>query len=195
VPLLALALIVLVPLAVIALMPLILVVRYRVGTARRLARPWVASLNVMGMAASAVFFLVVAAMTGIWVATAPAAALAGMAVGGLLGAIGLRASRWEATPRSLHYTPNRWLVLAITLVVTARLIYGFWRAWMTLRADGDDTAIFAAFGVAGSLGAAAIVLGYYLVYGIGVRRRISRWQRAQREAARPPSPVQPSSIR
>jgi len=33
------------------------------------------------------------------------------------------------------------------------------------------------FGVAGSLGAGAAVIGYYLVYGIGLRYRIRVWQR------------------
>lgn len=53
----------LLPVVVIALMPLILLQRYRVGTARRLARPWMASLNLGAMLLSAVFFLTGAALT------------------------------------------------------------------------------------------------------------------------------------
>jgi hypothetical protein len=76
----------------------------------------------------------------------------------------------------LHYTPNRWLVLAITLVVTARVLYGFWRAWESWRAGLSEGSWFVAAGVAGSMAAGAVVLGYYLVYWIGVRRRLRRVQ-------------------
>jgi hypothetical protein len=176
VPLLALALLLL-PLMAIALMPLMLIQRYRAGTARRLARPWVATLNVAAMIFSVSFFLVASAVTTAWIPNAFSSALLGLALGCVLGVIGLWLSRWEATPRALHYTPNRWLVLAITLVVTARVLYGFWRGWASLRSGADETSLVAAFGVAGSLAAGATVLGYYLAYGIGVRRRISTWQK------------------
>ena len=55
-PLLLLLLLVL-PLLLVALMPLILIQRYRMGSARRLARPWVATLNVALTALSVVLFL------------------------------------------------------------------------------------------------------------------------------------------
>jgi hypothetical protein len=51
-----LILVVLLPLVLIVLMPVILIQRYRVGTARRMARPWMATLNVALMAFS-VFLL------------------------------------------------------------------------------------------------------------------------------------------
>jgi hypothetical protein len=158
-------------------MPLILLQRFRAGTARRLARPWVATLNLAAMVFSVTFFLIASAVTNAWVPSALVSALAGMGIGALLGVIGLWVSRWEATPRSLHYTPNRWLVLAITLVVSARIAYGFVRAWSTVSSSAGDVSWTTAFGVAGSLGAGAIVLGYYLAYAIGLRSRISRWQK------------------
>jgi hypothetical protein len=176
VPLLALALLLL-PLIAIALMPLMLIQRYRAGTVRRLARPWVATLNVAAMIFSASFFLVASAVTTAWVPNAFSSAVLGLAVGCVLGVIGLWISRWEATPRSLHYTPNRWLVLAVTLFVTVRVLYGFWRGWTAMRSPADEASFIAAFGVAGSLAAGATVLGYYLAYGIGLRRRISKWQK------------------
>jgi hypothetical protein len=126
---------------------------------------------------SAVFFLVAAALTSAWVPDAFTSAVAGMVLGCVLGVVGLWVSRWEATPRTLHYTPNRWLVLVITLVVTARVLYGFWRGWTSLQSGADETSFIAAFGVGGSLAAGATVLGYYLAYGIGLRRRISKWQK------------------
>lgn len=176
-PFLVLAFVLLLPLAVMAAMPLILIQRYRAGTARRLARPWFATLNVIVMVFSAAFFLIAAAVTNAWVPDAFMSAVTGMAVGSLLGVIGLWLSRWEATPRALHYTPNRWLVLVITLAVTARVLYGFWRGWMAVRGGVDEASFMTAFGVAGSLGVAAVVLGYYLAYGLGLRRRIRKWQK------------------
>ena len=164
-------------LALTALMPLSLVLRYRAGTARRLARGWVATINVLAVALSAALFLVVAAVTSAWVPGAFTHALAGLAGGCLLGLFGLWLSRWEAAPRSLHYTPNRWLVLTITLVVTSRLIYGFWRGWHAWRSTPDDTSWLAASGAAGSLAAGAVVLGYYLTFWTGVWHRLKQHRR------------------
>lgn len=177
VPLLALALLLLLPLAMIALMPVILLQRYRAGTARRLARPWVATLNVIAMMLSAAFFLAAAAVTNLWVPGAVVSAAAGMAVGIVLGGAGLLLTKWEPTAKTLHYTPNRWLVLVVTMVVTARVLYGFVRGWMTWQSAAGTGSFIEGFGVAGSLGAGAAVLGYYLAYGIGLRYRIRVWQR------------------
>jgi hypothetical protein len=177
VPLVALAFLLLLPLAVIALMPFILLQRYRTGTARRQARSWVATLNMIAMIFSAAFFLTAAAVTTVWVPGAVTAAAAGMAAGIVLGGAGLLLTKWEPTARALHYTPNRWLVLMVTMVVTARVLYGFVRGWMTWQAAAGSGSFIEGFGVAGSLGAGAAVLGYYLAYGIGLRYRIRMWQR------------------
>jgi hypothetical protein len=162
-------------LAIAILIPLSLVQRYRVGAARRPARGWVIALNLVTVALSTVIFLVVAAVTNTWVPDAFRYALLGLAAGSGLGLVGLGLTRWDPTPQTLHYTPNRWLVLAVTLVVTMRLLYGFWRGWEVWRVSPDDTSWVVATGVAGSLAAGAVVLGYYLVYWIGVRRRFRRY--------------------
>jgi hypothetical protein len=161
-------------LALVALMPLSLVQRYRVGTSRRRARGWLATINLAGVALSVVLFLAGAAVTSIWVSDAFAYTAGGLAAGCLLGALGLLLTRWESAPDSLHYTPNRWLVLGITLVVTARLAYGFWRGWQTWRAGIEGTSWVAVSGAAGSIAAGSVVLGYYLIYWMGVRRRLRR---------------------
>ena len=174
VPLLLLVL--LLPLALVALMPVVLVQRYRAGTARRLARPWIASLTLAAMSLSAVCFLLAAAVTTIWLPNALGASAAGLSVGYALGVLGLGLTRWEPTARTLHYTPNRWLVLAITLVVSARVLYGLSRWWRIAQTGVDDTSFVAAVGVPESLAAGAAVLGYYLAYTAGLRRRINRWR-------------------
>ena len=164
-------------LAAVVLMPLTLVQRYRVGTSRRLARGWLATLNAVGFVVSAGVLLVSAAFANIWLPHAFLYALGGLAFGCLLGWLGLAISRWEVTPASLHYTPNRWLVLILTLVVSSRLVYGVWRSWHAWHARVDDTSWIVASGATGSLSAGAVVLGYYLAYWIGLRRRFERHRR------------------
>jgi hypothetical protein len=165
---------VLLVLAVIALIPFSLVQRYRMGTSRQRARGWLASINLAGVASSSLLFLAGAAVTAVWVPQALTYTAAGLASGCVLGIIGLRLTRWEPGHGSLHYTPNRLLVLGMTVLVTARLIYGFWRAVHTWRAGVEGTSWFGAAGVAGSMAAGAVVLGYYLAYWAGVRRRLRR---------------------
>ena len=159
-------------------MPLSIVLRYRASTARRLARGWVAAINVVGLAISVALFLTTAAITSLWVPRAFSYSIAGLLGGCLLGLLGLLWARWETTPTSLHYTPHRGLVLAITLVVTARMGYGIWRglhAWQTTPADASW---LAASGAAGSLAAGAIVLGYYFSFWIGLWLRHKRHRQA-----------------
>jgi hypothetical protein len=175
VPLLLLLLVV--PLMVIALMPLILIQRYRMGTARRLVRPWVTTLNIALTALSAALFLVVAALTAIWIPHAFRGAAAGVLIGLGLGVVGLLLTRWEPAPATLHYTPNRWLVLVVTLMVSARVVYGVWRSWKAAEAGIYGTEMVLAFGIPESLGVGGAVIGYYVAYAWGVRRRFRVWQR------------------
>lgn len=172
-----LLLLLLLPLVLLALTPLMLVQRYRAGTARRLARPWVATFAVGAMLFSALFFLAGSVVTSLWVPNAFTGAATGVAIGCVLGAAGLLLTRWEPSPRTLHYTPNRWLVFVITFLVSARVLYGLWRSWAVVRAGAGDASAVAAFGVPESLAAGGIVIGYYLAYSAGLRWRIRRWQR------------------
>jgi hypothetical protein len=174
---------------VVLMLPLSLFLRYRAGTARRQARGWVAAINAAAVWLSATLLVAAAAVTSAWVPGALTYTLAGLGLGCLLGLFGLWSSRWEVTPRALHYTPNRWLILAIMLVVTSRLLYGFWRAWHTWRAAFDGTSWIASAGVAGSMAAGAVVLGYYLAYWTGLRRRILRHTRTWQVMPRGRSPI------
>lgn len=153
-------------------MPLLLVLRYRAGTMRRRGRRWAATLNVVSFVLSAALFLWVAAVTTLWVPKAFIYSLIGLTGGCLLGVLGLALTSWEKTPQALHFTPNRWLVLLLTLAVTTRLLYGLWRIWHAWRTAGPDSSWLAAAGVAGSMAVGAIVIGYYLTYSAGVRWRL-----------------------
>ena len=174
-PLIALAIVIV--LAFIALIPFSIVQRFRMGTARRQARRWVATLNLVAIAVSLALFLAGALITTQWIPGALTYTLMGLSVGAILGLIGTGLTRWEYSGGRVQYTPNRWLVLAITLVVAARVSYGFWRGWEAWRASVESMAWVAASGVAGSMSAGAVVLGYYLIFWMGVRRHVRRYQR------------------
>ena len=98
------------------------------------------------MALSAICFLAGAALTAVWVPNALTGAVAGVALGAGLGLVGLVLTRWEPTAATLHYTPNRWLVLVVTSMVSARVLYGFWRSWTVAQAGVYGTAMVVAFG-------------------------------------------------
>jgi hypothetical protein len=161
-------------LAVIALIPLSIVQRYRMGTSRQRARGWLVAINLVGLLLSSLLFLASAAVASFWLTDAFAYTAAGLAGGCALGVVGLLLTRWEPTVGALYYTPNRLLVLGITLVVAVRLLYGFWRAWETWQAGAEGASWIATAGVAGSMAAGAVVLGYYLAYWFGVRIRLRR---------------------
>ncbi len=158
--------------AMILSVPLMIVQRYRVGTARRPASGCITAINLVAVAISALILLTTAAISGPWVPNAVPYTLIGLGAGSILGILGLALTRWEAS-HALHYTPSRLLVLTITLVVLARLVYGVYRGWRAWGASADASWLAEA-GAAGSMAAGAVVIGYYLVYWWGVRRKIRR---------------------
>jgi hypothetical protein len=174
VPLLLIAVV----LMLIVLIPVSLVQRYRLGTRRQPVRGWLATMNVAAFALSTALFVVSAAVTSHWVPRAFSYTMIGLAGGLILGLLGLALTRWEGTPHSLHYTPNRLLVLAIVATVAARLSYGAWRAWHSWGPALDGASWLTAWGAANALGAGALVLGYYLTYWSGLRRRFQRHRRS-----------------
>ena len=174
-PLLILALFFCVVVALGTGIVLSLVLRYRAGTARREGRRWVATLNVWSTLFGAGFFLLTAGCMSIWIHQAFGYAVIGMSAGAVLGVLALALTRWETDEATFYYTPNRWLALLVVFALAGRLAYGWWRglhspgtqphSWLT----GSGTAI--------SLAVAAGVIGYYLIYAIGVRRHLMRHQR------------------
>ena len=167
-----LLLVLLVPLAVIVVMPVSIVQRIRRGTVRRPARGWVIAANLIAVTMSMVLFLAGALITRLWAPDPLPYTLAGLGAGALLGLAGFALTRWDLDGGRLHYTPNRWLVLAVTLVVSGRVVYGLWRLWEGWRASVEQMTLVVASGLAMSMSAGAIVIGYYFVYWLAVRRRV-----------------------
>lgn len=174
-PVIIFALLVFVLLAFAGVVLLSLALRYRAGTARRQARRWVASVNVWMTTFSAVFFLSFTLLLSFWVESAFRFALIGLSVGSILGVLGLAMTRWERQAEGLFYTPSRWLALIVTLAIAARFVYGWWRATNSASsALSDQHWLVTASGTQVSLAVAAGLIGYYLVYSIGVRVRLTR---------------------
>jgi hypothetical protein len=161
-------------LAVMILLPISLIQRYRVGTMRRRARPWLISINIAGLVLSIGIVLTSAALINIWVPDAFVYTAAGLGAGVALGIVGLALTRWDRAGDGLYYTPNRWLVLAVTLTVAGRIAYGFWRMWQQWDGFAAREAWIETAGLQGALAAGATVLGYYVAYWIGVRRAATR---------------------
>ena len=181
-PIIIFALLFFVLLALAGVVLLSLALRYRAGTARRQARRWVASLNVWATSFSALFFLSFTLLLSFWVESAFRFALIGIAVGGILGLLGLTMTRWENQSEGLFYTPSRWLAFVIVFAIAARVLYGWWRATHSgSSASSNQHWLITASGTQLSLAVAAGLIGYYLVYSIGVRLRLAR-----HEQQRPP---------
>lgn len=171
------------------LLPVALLQRYRRGRARRRMRPCVVRANAWALLVSTVLFAGVAWLSGAWIDAALRHAAAGLAAGVVLGIVGLWLTRFEreaadgciragwtlppglAVPHGLrlYCTANRWLVLGLTLLVAARVALGLWHlvhAWRT----GTDGAWLA--GQGGLLAVGGVLLGHYLAYYWGLRRRL-----------------------
>src|SRR6266480_1607987 len=172
-PIILFALLLFVLLALAGVVLLSLALRYRAVSARRQGRPWVASLNVWMTSFSAVFFLSFTLLLSFWVGSAFRFALIGLFVGGVLGLLGLALTRWGSRPEGLFYTPNRWLAVLVTFAIAARFTYGWWRATHSgSSAPADQHWLITASGTQLSMAVAAGLIGYYLVYSIGVRLRM-----------------------
>ena len=170
------ALLLFVLLAFTGVILLSLALRYRAGTARRQGRRWVATMNVWATCFSAALFLCFTFLISFWLGPTLRFALAGMPVGGLLGLLGLMVTRWESQPEGFFYTPSRWLALLVMLAIAARLVYGWWHG-LHRNVSGVQHWLTSASGHQLSVAVAAGLIGYYLVYAIGVRIRITRHEK------------------
>ena len=178
-PLILIALLLFVVLAFTGVVVLSLALRYRAGTARRQGRRWAVTVNLWLTAFSAITFLLFTGAASFWLGPSLRFALVGMAVGGLLGLLGLALTVWESEAKGLFYTPSRWLALLITLVITGRFAYGWWRITHPRLTDTPAAQhwVIAANGTQLSIAVAGGLIAYYLAYAIGVRWRITRHER------------------
>ncbi len=176
---------IIVPAIIVLLLPFSIVQRYRAGTARRPGRGWVAAFNTWSLAGSTAIFMIFSAISSTWLPGAFTYSVAGLAVGCALGFAGLALTFWEAGASTLHYTPNRWLVLALSAAIATKIGFGLWRAWHAWTTTPDVQSWLAHSGLAGSMAVGAVVVGYYFIYWAGVWKRIRQHRIA----------IQPTSTR
>lgn len=153
------------------LMPVALWQRYRRGHARRRAVPWALRLNAWSLLLSALLLLATAALLGAWVDAALSHAALGLLAGIATGIVGVWLTRFEHTAAGVFYTPNRWLALALTLVVAARVALGLAGLAPLWREGGAATDWAARQG--GLLAVGGLLLGYHLGYAWALRRRLA----------------------
>ncbi len=160
----------------VLLLPVLMVQRYRLGRARHRAIGWVVRTNAWLLLGSALMLLCGAWISGHWVPHALPFTAVGLLAGGLLGVAGILRSRFETSPNSFHYTPDRWVVLLLTGLAAARLLLALWQTSQRIRANADAVGWMADAGSLFAIG--GMLLGYYLVYGWGLRRRFHAWRTA-----------------
>lgn len=169
----------LIPIALLALVlvwllltPLALWQRYRRGHARRRAVSWAVGVNAWLLTGSVALFVLSAWAMGFWIDGALLQAMIGLGAGVVIGIVGLWLTPFQAEPTGMYYEPNRWLVLALTGLVAARLGYGLWRATQLWHGDAGRDAWLAQQGSLLAVG--GLMLGYYFAYTWGVWRRLRR---------------------
>jgi hypothetical protein len=170
-------LLVVVLLLAVLLYPLGLRQRYRAGIARRRAWPWLAGINAWLLAVSTVLFLAGAWISGHWVAHALRFAACGLLLGVVVGIAGIWTTRFEHAPEGAWYTPNRWLVLALTGLLAARIALGIWQALRPAPAGVQSPFMALLVDHASLFAMAGVLLGYYLAYAWALRHRLARGSR------------------
>lgn len=174
--LLALPLVALLPVLLLALMPLALWQRYRVASSRRRAWHWVLALGWWAALLSNALFAVSVAVAGFFWPGAWLYSAVAWPAGLALGALGHALTRFEATPQGLYYRSNRWLVLALSVLVAVRVGAGVVQAvrfWL----HGTPWPETGWLSHAGLLGIAALLLGYATAQAFGLHRRVRRYER------------------
>jgi hypothetical protein len=113
------------------------------------------------------------------------ALLGGIACGAVLGAIGLRYTKFEVTAQGRFYTPHTYIGLAITALFVGRLLYRFLDVY-----NGVIPAATAGQGLASAyqrspftLAVFGTVVGYYVLFYLGVLQRTRAPASLAREAA------------
>ena len=174
-PVLLLLLLVIFGVALLALLllPVSLWARYRNGRARRRAQGWAVRINAWLLALSVPLFLASAWLSSLWLPQALRDGCYGLLAGIFLGVVSLSLTRFEHDDTGFFFTPNRWVVLLLIVVITARIIAGM---WLTAAPMLGWAAPLGAEWLRGGgwLGIAGLLLGYHGAYAWGLRARLPR---------------------
>lgn len=99
--------------------------------------------------------------------------LAGIACGAVLGYFGLRHTKFEVTAEGRFYTPHTYIGLAVTALFVGRLLYRYLGMYNGLASPATRAEDLAAIYRHSPFTLAVIgaVVGYYVLYCIGVLQR------------------------
>jgi hypothetical protein len=88
----------------------------------------------------------------------------GIVLGGILGMVGLRLTKFETTDQGHFYTPNTHIGIALSVLLVGRMLYRLWVIGDMTEASHQPQLFqspltYFIFG---------LTIGYYLVYRIGL---------------------------
>jgi len=97
---------------------------------------------------------------------------AGIACGAALGYLGLRHTKFEVTSEGRFYTPHTYIGLIVTALFVGRLLYRYLSVYDgTVPTATQGGGAGAAFHGPLTLAAFGVVVGYYVLYYLGVLQR------------------------
>jgi hypothetical protein len=100
------------------------------------------------------------------------ALIAGFACGAVLSYVGLRETRFEVTPEGRFYTPHTYIGLIVTALFVGRVAYRLLNAYNGAAFTGatpDDS--FAYHKSPLTMAMFGVLIGYYLLFNLGVLRK------------------------
>ncbi len=149
--------------------------RVRRNFGRQLLRPVLLVGRILVLA-MVVAFLLFAGLAGGGVSLAGWGVLLGLAAGGVLGGVGVRKTGFEIVAGKHWYTPHPGIGLALTALMLGRLAYRFFAIRATAAAvTASDPSLLGNLQRSPlTLAIAGLLLGYYLVYNIGLLRMARR---------------------
>ena len=118
--------------------------------------------------------LVALAMAAVFVPGSALMVVGGLAIGALLGTIGLQHTHAELCEGKYWYTPNPWIGGALSLLLVARLAYR-----MGSGVFGNGLAQASQNASPLTLGIAATLVAYYLLNGVGLWWRMRGLSRVE----------------
>ncbi len=150
--------------------------RVRRNFGRQLLRPGRLAGRSLFLAIVAGFLLFGGLAGGTGVSLAGWGVLLGLGAGGLLGWIGVRMTAFETVAGKHWYTPHPGIGLALTALMLGRLAYRFFAVRATAAAfTASDPSVLGNLQRSPlTLAIAGLLLGYYLVYNVGLLRMARR---------------------
>jgi hypothetical protein len=160
----------------VTLLPYFVWRQYRLGHARRRAVPWILAVNAWTLLASTTLFVTTMSLTSLVWDGSLSHALLGLIGGTGIGLAGTWLCRLETVGNRVFLKPNHWPVLAVYLLVAARLVLTGADWWRAVSSNGPEPSV-PLLDRAGLTAVAGVVLGYYLSFTWGLRWRLARFLR------------------